>query len=183
MTLPGSTGTRIERRPVIARCTARSPESKAARSGTYDDGIQHAHSGSSRSDSAIATSQAGSGTGPTASITARTESAWSHGMSVATTNTGPCAQASAVRMPPSGPPPGHRSGTRSRPMERATAGSPPTAATGTQPAAASVTAARCSIGAPSTTNAALSRPIRRLAPPASTAPASRRCCPCCGCCR
>src|SRR5690606_13811046 len=79
---------------------------------------------------------------------------------------------SAVTRPPSGPSPGARSGTTSSPAARRARASPPTATTRAAPAAASARATRAASGRPSRRISALSAPIRRLAPPQSTAPST-----------
>ena len=79
----------------------------------------------------------------------------------------------ADRTPPAGPCPGVRSATRSWPSAARRLGVPADQRDRVHPTLRSASATRTAIGTPSTGNSALSAPMRVLAPPVSTAPASR----------
>ena len=163
---------RTRRRPSTARWTARSPAANRRTSAAAADGHHSAQSGSARSERAITTSRS------RRSRCARSRStvaASSHGRSVASTTAGPARWCSAVRIPPSGPSPGCRSGTVAAPVSASTAANARCRRRRRSPACIRQRRRprpRRTIAAPSTSTNALSRPIRRLAPPVSTAAAT-----------
>ena len=145
----------------IARCIARSPARNWA-AAAVAPADHTAHSGSARSLRATAASCSPSASMRPLSVSAEDSAGRRRPPP-------PVIRREGRETPPRGPSPG----TRRDVLEAETAqfaGSPPMATTGEQPASASASATRRAIATPATGIVALSAPMRRLAPPHSTAP-------------
>ena len=169
-----STWTSCDRRRAITACSARSPSSKHRRICSMAPSRQIAHVGSI--DDVRATTTSTPGRSPAVATIAWSASPVSAGRSHATMKT-PSGRGSRVSKssstpstPPSGPDPGYRSACTGSPTGASSSGSPPKARTSRHPAALNAAATRAAMGTPSISINALVVPMRRLAPPVSTAP-------------